>query len=77
NVMNIRTMDEYSSALRMTLDTRKQLRDQKKVALFWKRKALDSNQLQSTITPSVSAISSIHSPLPIGRQIALDALISR
>jgi len=77
NVMNIRTMDEYSSALRMTLATRKELRDQKKVALFWKRKALDSNQLQSAITPSVSTISSIHDPLPLGRQIALDALISR
>ena len=77
NVVNIRTMDEYSSALRMTLATRKELRDQKKVALFWKRKALDSNQLQSAITPSVSTISSIHDPLPVSRQIALDALISR
>ena len=77
NVVNIRTMDEYSSALRMTLATRKELRDQKKVSLFWKRKALDSNQLQSAITPSVSTISSIHDPLPASRQIALDALISR
>lgn len=77
NVMNIRTMDEYSSALRMTLATRKELRDQRKVSLYWKRKALDSNQLQSTITPSVSTISSIHDPLPVDRQIALDALISR
>ena len=77
NVMNIRTMNEYSSALRMTLATRKELRNQKKVSLFWKRKALDSNHFQSTITPSVSTISSIHDPLPAGRQIALDALISR
>ena len=77
NVMNIRTMDEYSSALRMTLATRKELRHQKKISLFWKRKALDSNQLQSAITPSVSTLSSIHDSLPVGRQTALDALISR
>ena len=75
--VNIRTMDEYSSALQMTLATRKELRDQKKISLFWKRKALDSNQLQSAITPSVSTISSVHDPLPLDRQIALDALISR
>ena len=75
--INIRTVDEYSSALQMTLATRKELRDQKKVSLFWKRKALDSNQLQSAITPSVSTISSVHDPLPLDRQIALDALISR
>ena len=76
-VKSTRTMDEYLSALRMTLDTRKKLRDQKKVALFWKRKALDNNELHSSITPSVSTISSIHDPLPVDRQIALDALISR
>jgi hypothetical protein len=75
--VNIRTMDEYSSALQMTLATRKELRNQKKISLFWKRKALDSNELQSAITPSVSTISSVHDPLPPDRQIALDALISR
>ena len=76
-VVNVRTVDEYLSALQMTLATRKELRDQKKISLFWKRKALDSNQLQSAITPSVSTISSVHDPLPLDRQIALDALISR
>ena len=75
--VNIRTMDEYSSALQMTLATRKELRDQKKISLFWKRKALDSNELPSAITPSVSTMSSVHDPLPLDRQIALDALISR
>ena len=75
--VKVRTMDEYSSALQMTLATRKELRDQKKVSFFWKRKALDNNQLQNDITPSVSSISSVHDPLPLDRQIALDALISR
>ena len=76
-INTMRTMDEYSSALQMTLTTRKELRDQKKISLFWKRKALNSNQLQSAITPSVSTISSVHDPLPLDRQIALDALITR
>ena len=75
--VNIRTMDEYSSALQMTLATRKELRDQKKISLFWKRKAIDSNEPQSVITPSVSTISSVHDPLPLDRRIALDTLISR
>ena len=75
--VNIRTMDEYSSALQMTLATRKEFRDQKKTSLFWKWKALDSNKFQSVITPSVSSISSVHDPLPLDHQIALDALISR
>ena len=69
-------MDEYSSALQMTLATWKELRDQKKISLFWKQKALDSNEFQSVITPSVSSISSVHDPLPLDRQIELDALIS-
>ncbi|KAF8163105.1 hypothetical protein B0H34DRAFT_308027 [Crassisporium funariophilum] len=72
-----RTMDDYSTALRMTLATRKELRDQKKVAKFWKRKALDDGQVRGVITPSVSNISSIHEPLPAERQMALDALISQ
>ena len=69
-------MDEYSSALQMTLATQKELQDQKKTSLFWKRKALDSNEFQSVITPSVSSNSSVHDPLPLDCQIALDALIS-
>ena len=77
SAVDIRTMDEYSSALQMTLATRKELRDQKKISWFYKRKALDRNELESAITPSVSTISSVHDPLPLDRQIALDALISR
>ena len=69
-------MDEYSSALQMTPATWKELWDQKKTSLFWKRKALDSNEFQSVISPSVLSNSSVHDPLPLDHQIALDALIS-
>jgi hypothetical protein len=70
------TPDEYSSALRMTLKTRRQLRDQKKVTKFWKRQAISEGK-QSVMTPSVSTLSSLHEVLPVERQAALDALVSR
>jgi len=70
------TSDEYSSALRMTLMTRRQLRDQKKVTKFWKRQAISEGK-QFIMTPSVSTLSSLHEVLPVERQAALDALVSR
>lgn len=71
----IRTLDEYTSALRMTLSTRRQLRDQKKVSKFWKNMALSANKFDDIITPSTSAISSVHDPLPPERKRAIDALM--
>jgi len=71
----IRTLDEYTSALRMTLSTRRQLRDQKKVSKFWKNVALSTGKCEDIITPSTSAISSIHSTLPPERKRAIDALM--
>lgn len=71
-----RTVDEYTSALRMTLTTRRQLRDQKKATKFWKRQAMSEGK-QSIVTPSVSTLSSLHDALPVERQTALDALVSR
>lgn len=74
----LRTVDEYSSALRMTLTSRKQLREQKKITKFWKTEALAKSHDESLITPSVSAISSIEEqPLSSRRQDALKALIIR
>lgn len=74
---NIRTADEYSSALRMTLTSRKQLREQKKITKFWKTEAL-AKAHEALITPSVSTISSIQEqPLSTGRQDALKTLIIR
>lgn len=73
----LRTLDEYSSALRMTLATRRQLRDQKKIAKFWKTKALDTGNFQDVITPSTSAMSSVYEPLPPGRKAAVEALMQQ
>jgi len=71
----IRTLDEYTSALRMTLSTRRQLRDQSKVTKFWKNVALSTGKCEDIITPSTSAISSIHGTLPPERKRAIDALM--
>ena len=68
------TSDQYSSALRMTLQTRKALKDQKKITNYWKNAAVSGGHLD-TVTPSVSAISSIREALPAHRQAAVEALM--
>lgn len=72
---NSHTSDQYSSALRVTLQTRKALRDQKKITKYWKNLAVTGPQ--NTVTPSVSAISSIRESLPAHRQVAVEALMAR
>ncbi|KAJ7470432.1 hypothetical protein FB451DRAFT_1559723 [Mycena latifolia] len=75
SVTGPRTPDEYRSSLNMTLKARKELRDTKKIAKFWKRIAVEEGRVE-TVTPSVSTISSIHEPLPADRQKAVEELIS-
>ncbi|KAJ7702459.1 hypothetical protein B0H17DRAFT_1004545 [Mycena rosella] len=75
SVTGPRTPDEYRSSLNMTLKARKELRDTKKVAKFWKRVAKEEGGVE-TVTPSVSTISSIHEPLSAERQKAVEQLIS-
>jgi len=75
-LVKLRTPDAYSAALRMTLMTRRQLRDQKKTTKFWKCQAISEGK-QSTMTPSASTLSSLHEVLPVERQAALEALVSR
>ncbi|KAJ7156107.1 hypothetical protein C8R43DRAFT_949605 [Mycena crocata] len=70
-----RTPDEYRSSLNLTLKARKELRDTKKVAKFWKRVAQEDGR-SGIVTPSVSSISSIHEPLSAERQRAVEELIS-
>ena len=74
--VKLRTPDAYSAALRMTLMTRRQLRDQKKATKFWKCQAISEGN-QFIMTPSASTLSSLHEALPVERQAALEALVSR
>ncbi|KJA27329.1 hypothetical protein HYPSUDRAFT_51885 [Hypholoma sublateritium FD-334 SS-4] len=71
------TIKEYSNALHLTLATRKELRDQRKVTKFWKGRASLTVGEHDLITPSTSAISSIHERIPARRQAALETLIMR
>ena len=69
---------QYASALRMTLDTRKELRNSKKVARFWKHLAKMDGQHLDAVTPSASNISSVcESNLTPDRRTALEILIAR
>jgi hypothetical protein len=72
-----RTQDEYLSVLQMTLKTRKELRESKKAANFWKQTAKEHVQHLDVVTPSSSNISSIQEVLSTDRQNAVDALISQ
>ncbi|KAJ7684797.1 hypothetical protein DFH06DRAFT_1313170 [Mycena polygramma] len=74
SVTGTRTKDEYRSSLNLTLKTRKELRDTRKIAKFWKRVAQEDGR-NGIVTPSVSAISSIHEPLPAERQRAVEELM--
>ena len=71
----LRTLGDYTSALRLTLNTRRQLRDQKKISKFWKTKAVSTGE--DIITPSTSAISSVYDPLPPGRRAAVEAFMQQ
>ncbi|KAG6889782.1 hypothetical protein C0992_004200 [Termitomyces sp. T32_za158] len=71
-----RSRDQYMSALQLTLKSRSQLRQCKKVAKFWKKTALQDERNVSLVTPSASTISSIIENLPPDRQKAVDDLIT-
>ncbi|KAG2037443.1 hypothetical protein BDR03DRAFT_919967 [Suillus americanus] len=70
-------LEQYQSALHMTLSVRRKVRAQKKVSKFWKRLAQEDDRYTDTVTPSSSNISSVHEPLSPARQHAVDSLIAR
>ncbi|KAG1809342.1 uncharacterized protein BJ212DRAFT_604069 [Suillus subaureus] len=70
-------LEQYQSALHMTLSVRRKVRAQKKVSKFWKRLAQEDDRYTDTVTPSSSNMSSVHEPLTPARQHAVDSLIAR
>ncbi|KAG6878767.1 hypothetical protein C0993_008066 [Termitomyces sp. T159_Od127] len=72
-----RSQDQYMSALQLTLKSRSELRQCKKIAKFWKKTALQDERNVSLVTPSASTISSIMENLPLDRQKAVEDLITR
>lgn len=69
--------DGYLSSLRMTLKSRKDLRECRKVAKFWKRIAQQEDLDSKVVTPSSSNISSIYEPLSAERQSAVNLLMAQ
>ncbi|KAG6850478.1 hypothetical protein H0H93_012899 [Arthromyces matolae] len=74
--LGFRDKDQYMSALQLTLKSRLQLKQCKKIVKFWKRTALQDQNNASVVTPSVSTISSIAEVLPLERQNLLHALLA-
>ena len=74
-VIGPRTSDEYLSAISMTLNLRRELKDANKVAKFWRRAAKETSEHAGTFTPSVSNISSIREQLSEERQTAVEDLL--
>ncbi|KAH9915210.1 uncharacterized protein B0H18DRAFT_818738, partial [Fomitopsis serialis] len=69
-IMGPRTPEEYRAQVRATLDARKEAKNWRKKAKWWKGKAGGAG-LQDVITPSPSDISSVVEELPEERQRAL------
>ncbi|KAG6865282.1 hypothetical protein C0991_003742 [Blastosporella zonata] len=77
SVFGTRTRDDYLSALQLTLKSRFQLRQCKKITKFWKKTAQEDGRNGTVVTPSASAISSILEVLSSDRQKTVDDLIAR
>jgi len=67
----------YSTALKLVLKTRQELRNTKKIAMFWKRKAKTILEHADLITPSPSDISEVQNILSQERMEAVNALQRR
>ena len=63
-VVGARTQAEYLAQVRCTLDARKQTRDWRKRATFWKSRAKEDGRNGDTVTPSSSALSAIEDRIP-------------
>jgi hypothetical protein len=77
SVTGPRTPAQYVSALNLTLDARRELRESKKIAKFWRRLALEASGNAEIFPPSPSNISSIHEVLSHDRQAAVNGLLAR
>ncbi|KAM6500804.1 hypothetical protein JOM56_003818, partial [Amanita muscaria] len=73
-----KTQTEYTAALNLSLNARKELRKFKKIAKFWKKAAFQRvPSFSGLVTPSVSALSSVREKLSSERQDAVNTLVAR
>ena len=77
-VVGCRTQAEYTAALNLSINARRELRKFKKIAKFWKKLAVQrSPPFPDLVTPSVSALSSVYEKLSPGRRDAVNMLVNR
>ncbi len=76
-VLGPRSQAEYLAQVNCTLRARRDVRDWRKRARFWKINAKDDGRHEDTVTPSVSQLSDIVEVLSPERQKALDALVEK
>ncbi|KAL6306885.1 hypothetical protein BKA93DRAFT_709320, partial [Sparassis latifolia] len=74
-LIGTRTPEEYLAQVQCTLRARKELRDWRKRAKFWKRAAREADAHAATVTPSPSDVSSVVEVLPPARQEAVNTLL--
>jgi hypothetical protein len=75
-IVGPRTPEQYVAAINLTLKLRKDLKDSRKVAKFWKKTAKEDGMHDGLVTPSASNLSDIHEVLPADRQRAVDDRLS-
>ncbi|KAK0213097.1 hypothetical protein DFS33DRAFT_1229113, partial [Desarmillaria ectypa] len=76
-VIGPRTNDQYTSALNMTLECRRENRELQAVKKFWKGVAKEDEANADLITPSASTLSSVRVALSEDRQHAVDNLLTK
>lgn len=68
---------DYLAQVDCTLKARRETRDWRKKARFWKNSARQGGRHLNTVTPSVSALSDVVEQLPSHRQEAVDKILGK
>jgi hypothetical protein len=74
-IVGARPPEQYIAAINLTIKLRKELKDSRKIASFWKKRAKENGLHADVITPSVSMLSDIHEPLSLERRNAVDHVL--
>lgn len=71
-IVGPRTPENYISAINLTLKYRRELKQSKKVLMFWKKRAMLHPTNQGLVTPSASALSEVLDELSSERRVAAE-----
>ncbi|TFK70573.1 hypothetical protein BDN72DRAFT_766288, partial [Pluteus cervinus] len=74
-IVGPRTDDNYISAINLTLKTRRELKEARKITRFWKTLALADPSHDGVLTPSPSELSDVVEELSTERRMAIKELM--